>query len=411
MRPGRLTASTDTGAEGMTTSQTYAATPADPTTTTSSVGDTTRTVVTDATGLQTAESLSVAGRVLTIGSTSGLASRAPTMWTYAIPSAGTTASCWVETGYDTAGRAQMGLSYEFLRNYGYDAASGKLNWEFDPSHEGNGAIDYTYTPAGRISVVSPESWFPTTYAFDAAGDITSAGSSLLGTTTFTYTGAEVVHSVTGTATTTYGYDSLGRRITQSSTSASATYTWATGASQLLGYTHRSRGTTDVVAAYSYDPSGQRTRSVVTSGSVTTTTTYTYEGTQLFKLVATTPSQTTTITYLYNELGHPCALAAQVGTAPVCFAVIATTQRGDVVMISAVETGTATVLGTYGYDEYGNPDPYRPTTPQGDSFVPLAVATAIDTLQPLRYAGYTYDSYSGLYYCSQRYYDPATDRHP
>ncbi|MBE0418380.1 MAG: RHS repeat-associated core domain-containing protein, partial [Coriobacteriia bacterium] len=37
----------------------------------------------------------------------------------------------------------------------------------------------------------------------------------------------------------------------------------------------------------------------------------------------------------------------------------------------------------------------------------ALASAIASRQVLRYAGYCYDSLTGLYYLSQRYYDPAT----
>jgi RHS repeat-associated protein len=125
-------------------------------------------------------------------------------------------------------------------------------------------------------------------------------------------------------------------------------------------------------------------------------------------VAVAPSQTTTLTYLYDQFGHATALSAQVGTAPVCFAAISTTLRGDVISLNAIESGQSPlVLAAYDYDEYGNPSPYYSFTPSGDSSVSAAVAAAIYSLQPLRYAGYTYDSYSGLYYCSQRYYDPAT----
>jgi RHS repeat-associated protein len=35
------------------------------------------------------------------------------------------------------------------------------------------------------------------------------------------------------------------------------------------------------------------------------------------------------------------------------------------------------------------------------------AADIAARQPLRYAGYVFDVESGLYYCSQRYYDPST----
>jgi len=67
--------------------------------------------------------------------------------------------------------------------------------------------------------------------------------------------------------------------------------------------------------------------------------------------------------------------------------------------------TSTVLGAWGYDAWGNPT--STSAPRGDSTVSTSVASAIDSAQVLRFAGYVYDSFSGLYYCSQRYYDPAT----
>lgn len=59
---------------------------------------------------------------------------------------------------------------------------------------------------------------------------------------------------------------------------------------------------------------------------------------------------------------------------------------------------------YSYDAYGNPDERlsRETTK-----VPAALAAQIAERNVLRYAGYCYDEMSGLYYLSQRYYDPAT----
>jgi RHS repeat-associated protein len=45
--------------------------------------------------------------------------------------------------------------------------------------------------------------------------------------------------------------------------------------------------------------------------------------------------------------------------------------------------------------------------QATSLVTATLAGQIASRQILRYAGYAYDAESGLYYCSARYYDPAT----
>jgi RHS repeat-associated protein len=65
--------------------------------------------------------------------------------------------------------------------------------------------------------------------------------------------------------------------------------------------------------------------------------------------------------------------------------------------------SGTAFAYYGYDAYGRP---TETTTQGTTLVPAATAAAIASAQPLRYASYVYDSESGYYYCSARYYDPA-----
>jgi RHS repeat-associated protein len=400
---GRLTASTDTGSSGMVTAESYATSPSAHNVTTSSLGDTTRTVVTDATGLETTASLAVSGSVFSSSVTYRNAAHQPVNWGFTTPAGnGVTCNYW-----DAAGRLAVALHSGFAGEdrytYGQD---GSLASE---SHSYPGtSMSYAYTNTGRLASVTatlPGSYFATTtaYAFDATGDITAAGA-----TAFTYNGAKLATSRTGTATTTYSFDTLGRRTAQSSPSASSTYTWAQNADRLLAYTHRTHGSNNVTASFVYDSSGQRTRSVVASAGVITTTTYTYEGMQLFKLAAVCGTQTTTLTYLYNELGQPSAIAAQVSGGPVYYVEVACSVRGDVLFLMDITPNgylTGDVLGSWDYDAYGNP---RGTTSvTGGGTVPLSVVQAIALVQPLRYAGYAYDSFSGLYYCSQRYYDPAT----
>jgi len=187
----------------------------------------------------------------------------------------------------------------------------------------------------------------------------------------------------------------------------APYSWDTHADRLLGYSHRTRGSGDTTASFTYDASGQRTRTVLTTPSTTTTTTYTYEGLQLFRVVSASPTQTTTLTYLYDELSAAAVAAAQVSGDPkVYFVRIVTTSRGDVTALTdGGESGVGKTLAAWAFDAYGNA---MITTPiAGSARVPISVATAIVSAQPLRYAGYAYDAFSGLYYCSQRYYDPTT----
>jgi RHS repeat-associated protein len=58
---------------------------------------------------------------------------------------------------------------------------------------------------------------------------------------------------------------------------------------------------------------------------------------------------------------------------------------------------------YAYDAFGNP---VETTSAPTASISATMAARIAARQPLRYAAYAWDAASGLYYCSQRYYDPS-----
>ena len=73
----------------------------------------------------------------------------------------------------------------------------------------------------------------------------------------------------------------------------------------------------------------------------------------------------------------------------------TNLQGDVVALLNT-SGTAVV--TYTYDAWG-----KLLTTGG------SMATTLGALNPIRYRGYVYDTETGLYYVSSRYYDPALAR--
>ena len=143
--------------------------------------------------------------------------------------------------------------------------------------------------------------------------------------------------------------------------------------------------------------------MVTSGSLTTTTTYDYQGQALLGLSARrSDGATYTIDYMYDESGVVFAgvYAGSDATAGVRFE-MSTTDRGDV---RELMDASGNSFAFYSYDAWGNP---IQTATAGTSQVGAAVAAAIAARQPLRYASYAYDTESGLYYLSQRYYDPST----
>jgi RHS repeat-associated protein len=234
------------------------------------------------------------------------------------------------------------------------------------------------------------------YTYDPSGQITRNGGTVL-----EYAGGHLATSTAGSSVTAYGFDGRGRRVTQASPDASATYSWS-GADRLTGYTlDRGRdGSVDVTATYFYDASGQRTSSVVASAGVVTTSTYVWEGISLARLCSTTAGQTTTLSYVMDEAGDPMALSVSLpGTTTVYTLPVWTDGHGDVVKVCDMNGIT---VARWTYDPYGRP---LGATIASTTLVPYTVAQAVAALQPLRYAGYVWDSESGLYYCSQRYFDP------
>ena len=103
---------------------------------------------------------------------------------------------------------------------------------------------------------------------------------------------------------TYTFDGLGQRSAQGPTSNKTAEVFGyTGTGRLASYA----ASTGASAAYSFDASGQRTRSEVRSAGATTTTDWTYAGLQLLALSASRSDGTTwAITYLYDAGGKPYA---------------------------------------------------------------------------------------------------------
>ena len=274
--------------------------------------------------------------------------------------------------------------------YGYSLETGALNAVNQES--------YGYTADGRIASVKSPGTPTAAFAYDDAGEIVSATG-----TSMTYAGGEVTGVSTGGVYRSLSYDRQGRRTGQLSSAESSTLDWSPmGRLLRVARDDGRNGSVDSASSYSYDASGQRVRSVATSGSVTTTTSYVYSGQQLLALASETGQATSCVTYLYDDSALPVALVASLpGRSSAIALAIATNQRGDVVGL--VEPSGAWIAN-YSYSAYGSP--VSVTTRAGGA-VTAAEASQVAALQPLRYAGYVYDALTGLYFCGQRYYDPAT----
>ena len=76
-------------------------------------------------------------------------------------------------------------------------------------------------------------------------------------------------------------------------------------------------------------------------------------------------------------------------------------RGDVIRIY---DGAGAVVANYNHDVWGNVSSV--TDANGAA---ITDSTHIANVNPLRYRGYYYDSETGFYYVSSRYYDPEIGR--
>ena len=202
-------------------------------------------------------------------------------------------------------------------------------------------------------------------------------------------------ATTTTKTTTYTYDNLGRRTAAQTSSGTSTYTWA--GSRLSSLTNP--GAQD---SYIYDGSGQRTSKTTLKAGVATTTSYVYDGIRLLALTSTTAGQKQSLTYLYGDKTTPVGALYQSSSAPEdsCAFEIVSDAHGDV---REMRDRAGEAFARFDYDVYGN---IRSQKILQTALISQTLAQQIVELQPLRYAGYVFDSETGLYYCSQRYYDPA-----
>jgi RHS repeat-associated protein len=280
--------------------------------------------------------------------------------------------------------------------YTYDPATGrKVADAFRFNYRGEHS-SYGYDALGRLDTATIRG-ATTTYDYDpGSGSMTEYRRS--GETTVTLAYDEATGRLKQAGSRLYAYDAAGRRTSEAESGSATDTVYAWSSERLVRYT-----APGVEASFAYDAAGQRVRSVVAQGSLTTTSTYAYEGLTLLSYAAMrSDGATWTVDYLTDERGVVFAgvYASSDTSAAVPFLAV-TTDRGDVREL--VDTQGAAFCH-YAYDAYGSP---TETTSTATSLLPAPVASAIAERSILRYAGYAFDDFSGLYYCSQRYYDPET----
>ena len=265
------------------------------------------------------------------------------------------------------------------RAYSYDAASrptqventtGSGTHTLDYTYDANGNVlsensnTYTYDALNRFSTwYNPATHTTTTYTYDAAGNLTQVQEGENITASYSYNAGDEITN------TGFTYDDNGNL------TSDGTHTYVYDADNQL--VQVKEGET-VIASMTYDYMGRRT-SLTTGGN---TTYFHYAGTLL--VAESNSSGDITATYAYDDTRQLLSMTR--GSSTYYYQMNA---HGDVVSLT---DSSGAVVDIYTYDPWGK----------------LLTSTGSVT-NPFRYAGYYYDSGTGLYYLWHRYYSPGLQR--
>ena len=283
-------------------------------------------------------------------------------------------------------------------------------------------LSYTYDANGNITEISRRHKTAETaytkqqqFAYDELNQLVRAddlvknctevytydnGGNILSVTTYPLTWGSL-DGVTATKTVNYGYDDTNWKDKLTSYDGQAiTYDEIGNPLSYRGYTltwqnGRQLATLSgngVTASYTYDVDGLRTSKTVNGVKHE----YYYVGNTLqYEKFGTTE-----LWFFYDADGNPSGVRYKNGSATTDYYFVCN-WRGDVIRIY---DGAGTVVANYNYDAWGNV--ISVTDANGAA---ITDSTHIANVNPLRYRGYYYDSESGLYYISARYYDPCSKR--
>ena len=183
------------------------------------------------------------------------------------------------------------------------------------------------------------------------------------------------------------YDAIGNPLTYYN-GTDYTMTWEQG--RRLSALH----TDGKTVSYRYDSEGKRTGKTADTGQ----TEYIYAGGQLVSILGTNPDYR--IDLIYDESGVQSCIYTAGTAAPVTYYLIKNAQ-GDVMQL---RDEADTIVANYAYDAFGRL--LSVTDIDGKA---ISDQTSFAHRNPLRYRGYLYDSETGFYYLSSRYYDPKIRR--
>ena len=289
--------------------------------------------------------------------------------------------------------------------------NGNETYEVGTYTTGGKTDSYTYDAAGNIRTYTQNGVLQNTYTYDALGQLTrddnavlnatytysyDAGGNLLEKRTYPYTTGDL-GTPTDTVSYAYGdtawqdkltaydgeaitYDAIGNPLTYRGGSA---LEWKNGR-RLAKYTN-----TAYTIQYEYTTDGIRTAKTVNGQK----TTYLLQGDTM---IQERRANGDVIGYAHDATGKPVGFEYYdnaAGTMTYCY--YRHNLQGDITDLCDRRGNS---LVHYTYDAWG-----KLISITGEK------ASTLGVINPLRYRGYYYDSETGLYYVSSRYYDPEVGR--
>jgi trimeric autotransporter adhesin len=284
----------------------------------------------------------------------------------------------IAAGYDATGSpSSISLSNgsSTLQSFVYsDAPSGDILSETDTPASAHSPATYAYDGQNRVASMTAGTAANSTYTFDPSSDLTSLPTGATGT--YDQAGGLTGSALSG-STINYAYNSDGQRLTaKQGTTTTASATW-NGAADLTSY---SDSAADMTSA-AYDGDGLRQSSASTpAGGSAATQGYVWDTQAQLPQVMMDGANA----YIYTDGTAP---AEQVNLATGVVTYLVTDFLGSV---RGTVNSSGTLIGTTGYDAWGNPQ----------------TTGGLTATTPFEYAG-GYADADGLIYLQARYYEPTT----
>ena len=279
--------------------------------------------------------------------------------------------------YDQQGRLiQQDLGTLDSRSYGYDANGNMLSKSRNTDTD-----SYGYDPLDRLTTDTSTIAGAIAYSYDLNGNRLTKQ---IDAAVEQYLYEQNSNKLTEKAGTPIVLDAAGN------TTDNGTYQFSYNNAGRLSQVHQA-GT--LIATYTYNALGQRTRKVTTSGTVTTTTLYHYDlfGTLINETTATGQKQRA---YLWHN-GSPIAQIDSSGTTETLVLL-----HTDHLATARMATNAAgSIIWRWEGEAFGATPPQEDIDNDG-----------ISTIVNLRFPGQYYDAETGLYYNYSRCSDPSIGRY-